>query len=394
MSKKQAPDPLFVLRAKHANASAVHTVRFVRSDLLAGGYEDGHVALYNLRSRRPSASWCATDDIDETKKKPQQNSAILQLAPVDDECTRLLVQSRTGVVQICDVESQKSLVRFATDSLAFCRCALNSSNDNSDNKSGQKADAHRRQNDESNAVGSKLSSMFAASSSSSSCSRSSLLSASRLVASATGESGRALSLWSVDDGSLVSTIRDGTEPQCLLMALQFCGNDRVVCGYEDGRIGVYDVRASRWLIDAAMPSGGTLQRRDEMQAMMLSMAVTAPTGGAVAWSGVVGDVKRLSTFRVDESRRSIDIVEQWEPAPRKPGYSAVAIRGDERLFASGGWDGRVRIYTMRAKPRQRPLAVLCHHTDTVHSIAFSPFDQSLLAAASADHQIAVWQLYK
>ena len=40
---------------------------------------------------------------------------------------------------------------------------------------------------------------------------------------------------------------------------------------------------------------------------------------------------------------------------RKEGISDVALRGDDRLLATAGWDGRMRLYNYR---KAAPLAIL------------------------------------
>ena len=71
------------------------------------------------------------------------------------------------------------------------------------------------------------------------------------------------------------------------------------------------------------------------------------------------------------------------------GLSALSCRPDGKIFAAGGWDRRVRLWQWR---KYKPIAVLKHHTATVHAVDFSPCSR-LLATASADKTIGVWQLF-
>ena len=71
------------------------------------------------------------------------------------------------------------------------------------------------------------------------------------------------------------------------------------------------------------------------------------------------------------------------------GLSSVAVRPDGRIFASGGWDRRVRVWQWR---KLKPLAVLKHHTATVHAVHFSACSR-WLATASGDRTIALWSVF-
>ncbi|KAI0045871.1 WD40 repeat-like protein [Auriscalpium vulgare] len=51
-----------------------------------------------------------------------------------------------------------------------------------------------------------------------------------------------------------------------------------------------------------------------------------------------------------------------------PGNGAVALRGDARVCAVGGWDGKVRLFSSRAL---KPLGTLAHHKDAVQALAFA-----------------------
>lgn len=71
------------------------------------------------------------------------------------------------------------------------------------------------------------------------------------------------------------------------------------------------------------------------------------------------------------------------------GISSVRFRSDQRIFATAGWDHRVRVFHSR---KLQPLAVLKFHTESVFGLDFSP-DDALLASASKDHKLALWSVY-
>ena len=71
-----------------------------------------------------------------------------------------------------------------------------------------------------------------------------------------------------------------------------------------------------------------------------------------------------------------------------PGLGSLATRRDGRIFASGGWDGQCRIFTVA---KLRPLAVLSNHKESVQCVSFSPDNK--LAAGSKDGYISLWDIY-
>lgn len=76
-----------------------------------------------------------------------------------------------------------------------------------------------------------------------------------------------------------------------------------------------------------------------------------------------------------------------------PGVSHLRIRGDGKIVAAAGWDGSVRIFGWK---KMKPLAVLQHHKDLVHSVAFSDHPEPsrrLMAAGSKDQRISLWSIY-
>lgn len=72
------------------------------------------------------------------------------------------------------------------------------------------------------------------------------------------------------------------------------------------------------------------------------------------------------------------------------GISDIKVRKDRKIFATAGWDHRIRIFNFK---KLSPLAILKGHTENVLSIDFSPFLQNegnLLASGSKDKRILIW----
>ncbi|OQS07282.1 voltage-gated ion channel superfamily [Thraustotheca clavata] len=74
---------------------------------------------------------------------------------------------------------------------------------------------------------------------------------------------------------------------------------------------------------------------------------------------------------------------------KNEGYGSLAVRLDQRIYASGGWDNAIRIFHQRTDQR---LATLKYHTESIFSLEFSQ-DCALLASGSKDKKIALWSIY-
>lgn len=82
------------------------------------------------------------------------------------------------------------------------------------------------------------------------------------------------------------------------------------------------------------------------------------------------------------------------------GYGDVKIRSDS-LVALAGWDHRIRLFLLEATGSSlsqisfqlRSLAILRHHSASVHSISLGEPETKLLASGSKDERIALWNVY-
>lgn len=96
----------------------------------------------------------------------------------------------------------------------------------------------------------------------------------------------------------------------------------------------------------------------------------------------------ISKAQVLGSRRQVTI--------KNPGTSVIGSRPDSKVFAAGGWDGRLRIFSWKSL---RPFVVLDQHRGTIHDIAYSHGkieaynSKGLMAAAGKDGTISLWDLY-
>ena len=172
-----------------------------------------------------------------------------------------------------------------------------------------------------------------------------------------------------------------------------------------------------------------LWRRRVHEDAVLSLAVdprargflSGGADGVVARSDVARDTSDVSTTANTATSSSISFTRVWSTKPRVPapgtagaGIAAVAVRGDARVCAAGGWDGRARAFEYAGKSGKK-LASLGYHGDVVSAVAFHgdgdedvPGDgdgdgdgdgsarskfAGWLATGSRDGSIALWPLF-
>ncbi|KAF8440495.1 WD40-repeat-containing domain protein [Boletus edulis BED1] len=134
---------------------------------------------------------------------------------------------------------------------------------------------------------------------------------------------------------------------------------RLLCGYEDGGVvlrrrtapeGVQTVEGKGWEV--------VWKSRLHVESVM-AMAVSKDCSFALTVSAdhIVG---RYDLMEADQLARAF--------RTKHPGNSAVAIRGDGRVCAVGGWDGRVRLYSTKSF---KPLGALVYHKENCHALAFA-----------------------
>ncbi|KAG2235902.1 hypothetical protein INT48_008205 [Thamnidium elegans] len=73
----------------------------------------------------------------------------------------------------------------------------------------------------------------------------------------------------------------------------------------------------------------------------------------------------------------------------EPGIVAVKIRPDNKIFASGGYDGRIRIFSVKS---MKPLAILSYHRNTTYGLDFSR-NGNWLIGSSQDNRISLWSIF-
>lgn len=183
---------------------------------------------------------------------------------------------------------------------------------------------------------------------------------------------------------------------------------RLLAGLEDGSVALWDVRMPDGAYEstkphdepvlclAARPSAG-LALSGAADRRLCALSVRARAAGADAAAAPATDARGTGagTGRAGGAGTAISVAHAFElpvtnDAFDTGGINDLAVRADGRLFASAGWDRRVRLFELGKK--WRPLAVLRHHTGAVNAVDFSPCG-TWLASASEDKTVALWSVY-
>lgn len=161
-----------------------------------------------------------------------------------------------------------------------------------------------------------------------------------------------------------------------LQQVEIANNIYILAGYETGDIVLWDFTTCK-------PCGH----------LKLREYITSLTFDPITCRGICGNASNtLQIFTID---KSLKITLKCEIPITNKGCNIVKLRPDKRIFVSGGWDGRLRIFSWKTL---RPLAVLTEHKGAVTDVQFSPkkvcyWDSNIMAASGADGIISLWDLY-
>ena len=138
----------------------------------------------------------------------------------------------------------------------------------------------------------------------------------------------------------------------------------IIAGYEDGRVIVH-VQDPISLQTGEQLWKKVLIRRDHKQPI-LSLEVDLPSKSIFTSSAdavIARVVLSASPKHTDNDELKDKVVNT-----RHAGQQGLAIRSDSKIFATAGWDGRVRVYSSKSL---RELAVLKWHTESCYAVAFA-----------------------
>lgn len=339
--------------------------------VLATGSADGVVKLWDVDRRRVAHEYVAHAAL-----------GILALLPLHAQ-GQLVSHGRDGMLKLWDLSGGRcalatSLRRCVpTGSFTFCRSAMHT---------GSAPLPSGSSGDESGVEGVADAGSAALPSASPPLAAATLgvgggAARGRWIVAPSAESG-VLHLWDTRAAGVSRTLDlglGGHEVTGMCMALRSFetaggGDALVACAFESGRVVVADLGTGRVAID--------LKVDDEA---LLSVDVGASGARAVC----AGATQRLTFIELDHSTFTAR-VQASLPLPNR-GVGRVVLRPcDEKIVATAGWDGRVRLWQWK-RPKAA-LAVLREHTEAVHDVCFSP-NGALIASVSKDCHAMLWSVY-
>lgn len=156
------------------------------------------------------------------------------------------------------------------------------------------------------------------------------------------------------------------------MSLKLVDSSRLMAGYENGELALFDLTTFEELTSTMMFNGHPLMCFDYRADKNV---------------GICGSSEScLKQFSLKDQ----SISETASVELTNPGQNCISIRkSDAKLFATGGWDSRIRMYSLK---KLKPLVVLDFHKDTINTIDFNSRD-NIMACGSNDCIISFWNLY-
>jgi WD40 repeat protein len=159
----------------------------------------------------------------------------------------------------------------------------------------------------------------------------------------------------------------------MLMNMKSIDNNFLLAGFENGELSLFDFRNLKELNSINLFNGQPLMCFDYSK--QANFGISGSTDLNIKQFTLENDSNL-------KSNNSISLV--------NPGLNSIKIRKlDLKIFATGGWDSRIRVYGLK---KQKLLVVLDFHKEAVNSIDFS-LKNGMMAAGSNDNLISLWTLY-
>ncbi|KAK4419534.1 protein DECREASED SIZE EXCLUSION LIMIT 1 [Sesamum alatum] len=359
MSKRPPPDPVAVLRGHRASVTDVcfHPAK----NILFTGSSDGELRIWDtVQHRTISSSWV-------------HSAAHGIISVVAGGENRVISQGRDGTIKYWDIGeaglSRSPLTTIKTNSYHFCKLSLL----NNPHAKVEPTEVVKNQG-ESELSGSNLSPTELESDKK--------VEGSIYVAAA-GEDLSVVELWDVNTAEKLIKLPhysiNSTKARGMCMAVRAFlpsesrGYANVVSGYEDGSMVWWDIR------NPALPMTCVKFHSEPV----LSLCVDNLCGGGVSGSAD----EKIVMFTLDPSTGSCLV--KKEIILERPGIAGTSIRPDGKIFATAGWDHRVRVYDYR---KGNALAILKYHHATCNAVSFST-NSKLMASSSEDTTVALWEIY-
>ncbi|KAL6861474.1 hypothetical protein ACP4OV_017174 [Aristida adscensionis] len=377
--RRPAPDPVAVLRGHRA---AVSDACFHPSlPLLFSGAADGELRAWDTASHRTASSVWAHSG----------SAGVYSVAASAGLGNRIISQGRDGTCKCWAIEeaglSRKPLFTVKTSSYHFCKMSLVKSPLTHAAQSGSSCSTCyvepqrgiTDENTEYHGVNSKESLKEHEQGNTS---------YGQNMMAIAGQESSEVELWDITSSRKIlclpeicsaNTSNHPTNQRGLCMAVQAfipgesSGHVNILSSYEDGSTLWWDVRKP------GLPLSSVKYHSESA----LSIAIDGLCNGGI--SG--GADNKIIMFSLDHPKGTFTLRKEIELD--RPGIADTAIRLDNKIAATAGWDHRIRVYNYN---KGNPLAVLKYHSASCNAVTFSS-DCKLMASCSADTTVALWELY-
>jgi len=180
-----------------------------------------------------------------------------------------------------------------------------------------------------------------------------------------------------------SSILNEKEPQpplgqvMCLKHIRLSDQNYVLAGYESGTFLTWDLRTN------------TVINTAKFEECPMAFDFCAESN-----RGIYGNASdKLGIFGY--IRNEMKLINRGDIAIKNAGINCIKIRKDQKVFCSGGWDGRVRVFSWKSL---RPLTVLTDHKAAITDISYSNekvdlWKAPIMATSGSDGQISLWNLY-
>jgi WD40 repeat protein len=172
---------------------------------------------------------------------------------------------------------------------------------------------------------------------------------------------------------LVPTKSSSTDNYGMLMLMKVIKSKYLLlASYENGDLALFDLKEWKELSRLSIFKGNPL----------LSFDYSVDKNIGVAGCSELD----LQQFSINENKNLCLVNEKIEL--KNAGLNCIKIRSnDSKIFASAGWDSRIRIYGLK---KAKLLCVLDFHNENVNTLDFS---KETLVCGSNDGLISFWNLY-
>ena len=207
----------------------------------------------------------------------------------------------------------------------------------------------------------------------------------RLISALPGERKSSVNVWDINEETIITQL---IPPEDFKLGMVWCvkmlypDHPLAFVGYEDGSLICWDVFERK-----------ILSKINLYSEPLMCFDVFEDVKDPQCFEGVAGSVtndlhKWRTKFCNEELLRNQEISIVRKHRLINAGVASVKIRWDSKIVATGGWDNKIRIFSLKTL---KPLAVLDYHTGTVQALSFSA--SKLLACGSTDKKISIWKVY-